>query len=181
MLTLYKMTQVQVSDRALSANSLGGPTGSTPRSGSDNHGFERDSGYLRDKYGKDMEDPLDDKPRSAFSDMSGKGNLAHLNYNSILIFNYVFTGSGGSQARDFEDALVDSSYAVSPLKGMVHFLNLGTLIGVFPAVRGEKLIYFGFACCVPQTIWAIFFTVISRILPRFRRQLNLSGSKKERS
>ena len=45
--------------------------------------------------------------------------------------------------RDFEDALIDPSFAVSPMKPMRFFLDLGTLIGVFPAKRGDKHIFFG--------------------------------------
>ena len=56
-----------------------------------------------------------------------------LGYNSQL----------GYGNREFEDALVNPSYAVSPMKPMGHFLNLGTLVGIFPAKRGDKHIYFG--------------------------------------
>ena len=45
--------------------------------------------------------------------------------------------------RDFEDALIDPSFAISPMKPMRFFLDLGTLIGVFPAKRGDKHIFFG--------------------------------------
>jgi hypothetical protein len=38
---------------------------------------------------------------------------------------------------------VDPSYAVSPMKPMRFFLDLGTLVGIFPAKRGDKHIYFG--------------------------------------
>ena len=57
-----------------------------------------------------------------------------------------FFGYGHAPAelnRNFEDAQIDPSYAVSPMKSMRFFLDLGTLVGVFPAKRGTKHIFFG--------------------------------------
>lgn len=61
--------------------------------------------------------------------------------------------------KEFEDKVIDSSYAISPLKPLSHFLNLGTLVGVFPAESGDRKIRFALTFSI-KIIWAIFFTLL---------------------
>ena len=68
-------------------------------------------------------------------------------------------GSRHNAIKDFEDKVVDSSYAISPLKPLSHFLNLGTLVGVFPAESGDRKIRFALTFSI-KIIWAILFTVL---------------------
>lgn len=63
------------------------------------------------------------------------------------------------KSADIEDALIDPSYAVSPMKPFRHFLNLGTLVGVFPADSDERLIHFALVCSL-QVVWAVVFTIL---------------------
>lgn len=63
-----------------------------------------------------------------------------------------------AKIKDFEDKVIDASYAVSPLKPLTHFLNLGTLIGVFPADSGDRKIRFALTFSL-KLIWAIIFTI----------------------
>ena len=55
--------------------------------------------------------------------------------------------------------MIDASYAISPLKPLTHFLNLGTLVGVFPAESGDRKIRFVLAFSA-KLIWAILFTIL---------------------
>ena len=61
--------------------------------------------------------------------------------------------------KDFEDKVIDSTYAISPLKPLSHFLNLGTLIGVFPGESGERKIRFVLTFSI-KIIWAILFSLL---------------------
>ena len=75
------------------------------------------------------------------------------------IWNESLDSNSNSKIKDFEDKIIQSSFARSPLKPLTNFLNLGVLVGVFPAQSSERKIrfYFGFSI---QLIWAIIFTVI---------------------
>ena len=66
---------------------------------------------------------------------------------------------GNTNIKDFEEKVIDSTYARSPLKPLSNFLNLGVLVGVFPAVSSERKIRFHFGFSV-QLIWALIFTVL---------------------
>ena len=41
----------------------------------------------------------------------------------------IFLFISSEAIKDFEDKVIDSTYAISPLKPLSHFLNLGTLVG----------------------------------------------------
>ena len=66
---------------------------------------------------------------------------------------------GNTNIKDFEEKVLDSTYARSPLKPLTNFLNLGVLVGVFPAQSSERKIRFHFGFSV-QLIWALIFTVL---------------------
>lgn len=65
----------------------------------------------------------------------------------------------GESIQDFEAQVIDSTYAKSPLKPLTHFLNLGTLVGVFPAESGERKIRFVLTFSI-KLVWAIVFSVV---------------------
>ena len=51
----------------------------------------------------------------------------------------IFLFISSEAIKDFEDKVIDSTYAISPLKPLSHFLNLGTLVGFIYIFRFSLL------------------------------------------
>ena len=88
------------------------------------------------------------RPRSMMSD-----------YNEADLYEEDIEDRSEAKIREFEEKVIDASYAVSPLKPLTHFLNLGILVGVFPADSGERKIRFVLSFSA-KLIWAILFTIL---------------------
>lgn len=89
------------------------------------------------------------RPRSMMSDYNLEADL----------YEEDIEDRSEAKIREFEEKVIDASYAVSPLKPLTHFLNLGILVGVFPADSGERKIRFVLSFSA-KLIWAILFTIL---------------------
>ena len=66
----------------------------------------------------------------------------------------------GTLRRNFDPDKLGASVVPSPMWGMKGFLKMGSIVGAFPADRGERLIHFVFEFCDTRTWYVMFLLTL---------------------